>query len=302
MSDNDLNVLKPLLYLLDDPDEEVYSQVRGEVVNLGFSAVNALEIELNQSSDPLKINRIEQIIFEIEQADLVHKVADWSKEEHPILIDGIMMIEKSFNPNIDKQIIENKIDKIKLDVWIEMKHELTSYEKVKVINYIFFDIHKFKSIPKEDFKSKHTFLHQVLDSKQGNSLALSIIYSIIAQRLNIPIYGVNVPQYFLLGYMNNSEWQIPKNYNDKPVQHNFYGSEVVFYINAFNRGGIFPRQSVVQFLKQINVEPKEDYFRACTPQHVVLQYVKHLIKCYPHQSSRSKTRLLIRLEEVLTKK
>ncbi len=52
---------------------------------------------------------------------------------------------------------------------------------------------------------QNSYIGQVLDTKKGNQISLASIYSIIAQKLDIPIYGVNLPQHFILAYLDEDK-------------------------------------------------------------------------------------------------
>jgi len=80
-----------------------------------------------------------------------------------------------------------------------------------------------------------------MEMKKGNQTALAIIYSVIAQKLDIPVYGINLPQHFILGYVDESA---------QPETEN----GVLFYINTFNKGFIFGKRDVDMFLKQLNLK------------------------------------------------
>ncbi len=63
-------------------------------------------------------------------------------------------------------------------------------------------------------------INQVLESKKGNPISLAAVYMLIAQKLKLPIFGVNLPNLFVLIYKSE---------------------ELNFYINVFNRGVIFSK-------------------------------------------------------------
>ena len=66
-----------------------------------------------------------------------------------------------------------------------------SFEKVKILNHNFFEVHQFEGDTEEYHHSKNLYIGSVLDRKKGNPVGLAIVYSLVAQRrLNIPIYGV----------------------------------------------------------------------------------------------------------------
>jgi tetratricopeptide (TPR) repeat protein len=77
----------------------------------------------------------------------------------------------------------------------------TSYRAIPLINAYLFDELGFTSIS-EATDPNSLFLHTVLDEKQGYCLSLSILYLSLAERLDIPLYGVVVPGHFFVRYDN----------------------------------------------------------------------------------------------------
>ena len=134
-------------------------------------------------------------------------------------------------------------------------------EKVKILNRIIFDVHKFTGDTENYHHSKNSFLSSVLERKKGNPISLAVIYSIVAQRLNIPIYGVNLPQHFILGYVKDLEWPPLLRFNDESLSRESQYNDILFYINPFNNGLIFNQENIHKFLKQLKLEVKEDYFK-----------------------------------------
>ena len=46
-------------------------------------------------------------------------------------------------PELQEEMIQRQLDKMRKDAWLEMNDDLTAMEQVKVLNKIFFDIHGF---------------------------------------------------------------------------------------------------------------------------------------------------------------
>ena len=82
--------------------------------------------------------RIVELIKRIKQNVLAEELKSWLNSDDQDLLDGVFIINKILDPNIDRQVIENQLDKIKLDAWLELNYDLTSFEKVKILNRIFF--------------------------------------------------------------------------------------------------------------------------------------------------------------------
>jgi regulator of sirC expression with transglutaminase-like and TPR domain len=111
----------------------------------------------------------------------------------------MVIIERLANPNCNYTELNQSIEAIRLAAWLELNDELTSFEKIKVLNHVLFLIQDLKGSTDTYHEASSSFLGDVLRNKTGNPLSLSIIYMILAQRLSIPVYGINMPQHFMLG-------------------------------------------------------------------------------------------------------
>jgi regulator of sirC expression with transglutaminase-like and TPR domain len=279
---------KNMVYLLDDSDERVVRHIEEQILAMGYESITILE---SLWPDEKSIQRQEKIINLINQINknlLAEDFRDWYNSEDQDLMEGLFIINKILDPTVDRQYIENQINKIKLDAWLELNYDLTSFEKVKILNRIIFEVHNFKGDTDSYHHSKNSFLSSVLERKKGNPILLAIIYSIVAQRLNIPIYGVNLPQHFILGYVKDLEWPPLLNFNDPSIVKDDNHSDILFYINPFNNGLIFNQDHIYTFLKQLNIEAKSEYFNVCSNLDMVKRVLKNLEISYAKENNLSK--------------
>jgi hypothetical protein len=235
-----------MLYLLDDSDERVVEHVENQITLMGMDALPFLEKYWSDEANVVVQERMVLLIKKINQQLLLQSLRIWEATETQDLLEGVLIIDQIANPNLDRQLIENQIDKIKLDAWLELNYDLTSFEKVKILNQILFDAHGFCGDTESYHSSKNSFISSVLERKKGNPISLSVLYIIIAQRLNIPIFGVNLPQHFILGYVNEFDWMPLLQFNDASSLLDGSGSEIMFYINPFNKGLIFNRDNIIK--------------------------------------------------------
>jgi len=195
MNDAEIN---SLLKLLDDPDEEVFQHVSGKLLSYGFKVIPALEIEWEQSFNAVLQQRIENVIHKIQFNSVKKELASWFKNGGNDLLHGILIINKYQYPDLDDQKLMNQIEAIKRDAWLQLNYNMSAIEKVKVLNHVFYNVHGFSGNVNNHHDPHNSYLNLVLESKKGNQITLAIIYSIVAQKLDIPIYGVNLPQHFIL--------------------------------------------------------------------------------------------------------
>jgi regulator of sirC expression with transglutaminase-like and TPR domain len=172
-------------------------------------------------------------------------------------------------PELKLENVKQELNEIKNDIWLELNHNLTALEIVRVVNHIFFDIHGFNGNTTNFHAPQNSFINVVLESKKGNPLMLSIIYIYLSEQLHLPIYGVNLPEHFVLAYTNSDS----KNTDNKH-------KEVLFYINPFSKGSVFNKKEIEQFLKQLKLEPKPSYFEPCDNIQMVLRLLRNISNSY----------------------
>lgn len=289
-----------MLYLLDDSDDRVVKEIEDRIRSFGRAVVPILEQAWPDESNPIRVDRILNLIKEINSNVLSDELRRWKEEHSNDLLQGMLIVNKLQNPLLDRQIIENHLDKIKLDAWLELKYDLTAFEKIKILNYVFFDLHKFKGDTDNYHSSANSFIAEVLEKRKGNPVTLAVIYALVAQRLNIPVYGVNLPQHFVLGYVNNLDWSPIERINEKPQEMgNHGGLDVMFYINPFNNGLIFSRENIVQFLQQLNLESKPNYFKTCDNIEILKRVLRNLTSSYEKENKDQKVSIVKRLMDIL---
>lgn len=276
----DKKELDSLIYLLDDTDEDVFRQVQTRIIALGNEAIPVLENTLQQDNNPLRLERVQMLIKYIRAGQLVDELKAWNAGPEQDLFKGVLIINRIEYPDIDEQLIENHIDKIKLDAWLELNNNLTSFEKVKVLNYIFFELHGYKGNTEEYHHYNNSFLSKVIETKRGNPIMLATLYSLVAQRLNIPIYGVNLPQHFVLGYRSEDEWNIIDRFNDPSNLNPEDTGDVLFYINPFSEGLILSRDSLKSFLQQLKIDPQPEYLKFCSNKEILKRVIRNLLFSY----------------------
>jgi len=274
------NEINALISLLDDTDEEIVSHVTDKLLAYGYEVLPLLEDRYLAETEKNLQNRIHEIIDQIQHTGLRGNLADWARNGGKDLFEGFFILTKFRYPELNKQYINNQLDKIKLDAWLELNFQLASLDKVRILNYIFYDVHGFKGNGDDYHAPDNSYINRVLETKKGNPISLAIIYSIIAQRLNVPIFGVNLPQHFILAYKDDSKLKGTGSFKGNPYMDYNMTGDVMFYINAFNKGAIFNKWNIDQFLKQLNIKPQLMYFEPCSNVDIIMRVCRNLIYSY----------------------
>jgi regulator of sirC expression with transglutaminase-like and TPR domain len=286
--------LKALINLVDDPDEKIYEQIRSKLISFGEEAIPALEEywEHNQYGMTFQ-NRIEEIIHQIQFENVIKNLKHWADNQGKELLRGVILVAKYQYPELDEVKIKKKLHQLKQDVWLELNDSLTAFEQIRVINHILFDIYGF-SANKDNFHSPHnSYINHVLDTGKGNPLSLSVIYILVCQSLDIPVYGVNLPNHFVVCYVDrfHTMLQMPAE-----VQNKY---NILFYINPFSRGSIFNANEIDEFLKELKIKPDDEYYKPCDNIQIIRRMIANLIYAYAKNGNKEKINELKKLYAAL---
>lgn len=294
MKKNEMNLKEviALITLLDDPDEGIYSEVKNRFIILGPPAIPHLETAWENSFDALMQKRIEGIIHTIQFKALKNALKNWAHNEQDDLFKGICIIARYQYPDLDENKLKKQLHQIKQDVWLELHDDLTALEKVKIINHILFEVHQFGGNISNYHAPQNSFINVVLETKKGNPVMLSVVYALICKELGIPVYGINLPQHFVLAYVNDFANLIDP--SDKTLSDN-----ILFYVNPFSKGLIFNQSDIDSFIKQLNIEPDIKYYLPCSNLDIVKRIINNLIFSFDKMGYAEKVQELKNLEKEL---
>ena len=289
VSDNKNSELNALISLLDEPDTLIFTKIRDRLFSYGADAIPALENAWGHSFDGIIQKRIEEIIHNIQMNNLYNELVNWRNHHVEDLLKGFILISKYQYPDMDEKKIISQIGQIIQDVWLELNQNLTPLEKIKVINHILFDVHKFAGNKANMQNPQNSYLKDVLETKKANPISLSIIFMVVAQSLNVPVYGINLPQNFIMAYTDR---MYKKDFE-------FTRDDVQFYINAFNKGAVFTRREVELFIRQMKLKDDDSYYAPCDNVTIINRVINNLIFSYETTGNPNKVQELKKLQKAL---
>lgn len=282
--------IRALITLIEDPDQEVYDQVRERIVSLGDDVVPILERawEFEDHGDLFR-DRIEDILETIHLSGVTERLIAWRDGGGEDLLSGALIISRYRYPDMDEQKVKARLASIRQDIWLELNDHLTAFEKVRVFNHIFFQIHGFKGNKRNYHAPQNSYINEVIDARQGNPLSLAIIYQVLAEDLDLPIRGVNLPNHFILAYLDADGLG-----GGEPE-----GANVLFYINPFSQGDILGRNEVMEFLGKLKITPRPSFFAPCSNRAMIRRQLNNLANSYAQQGDSERSGDLETLRDLL---
>ena len=274
-------IINSLIQLLEDPDDEVYFNVKNKFLEYGPPIIAKLEKLWEENPESLIQTRVEEIICLIQFNYHYHLLQKWLASSKKDLIEFWIILTRHQFPNFDERpyfkqlsILEN-----------EAKHSIRcieeDFEKIAAFNHFLFQKIGFKGNTKNYHSPKNSCINYVMDNKKGNPLSLSVIYLYLSNRIGLPICGVNMPRHFIVGFENEG-----------------MGDPIKFYINPFSKGTILNRHDLTFFLQKENINEETKYFSPCGNAEIAKRMLNNLLYSYTYQDNKEKSVELIKFLEL----
>jgi len=282
-----------LISLIEDPDEAIFTQVRSELKSYGEQIVPQLEQYWDiQDLGPLFQARLGEIISSIQYDGVYNRLKEWKNSSNQSLLEGALIINRYQYPSYDETELKHAVSKIRQDIWLEINDNLTAMEVVRVMNHMFFNHHGFYGNKDNGQSPQSNFLADLIATHSGNPLSLGLLYAHLADSLEIPIYGINLPSHFLLCYLDYHPDN--KEFGMMPED-----ADVLFFINPYNGGTILHREEIDEFLAKQNLPSEDCFFSPCSNVQIISRMMNNLIHSYISINNDDKVRELRAMQSLL---
>jgi regulator of sirC expression with transglutaminase-like and TPR domain len=278
--------LKAMISLIDDPDETVRKAVLKNLLEIPPQEVVRLERVVELLEDSATRSKVLDLIHRIQFQEVYHGLKNWVDSGATDLLEGIIWIARYRYPHLTRDEILIEIENIRTDVWLLLDESASALDQVRAINHVFYEKYGYRGDDQNYHLPENSYINEVIRQRKGNPISLATLYLLVAHRLNLPIYGVNLPKHFVLVFVENAgQYQ-----NVDPALR-----PILFYINAFNKGAIFTKQDVEQFLTLLKLPVKPEFFCPCSNEDILIRYINNLISYFnDHDQSRLNELMLLR--------
>ena len=285
-SNNEINAL---LQLLDDPDDEIYESVSEKILHYGHEIIPNLESMWEHTTDMEVQERIENLIHKVNFNAVFDGFKTWFQAEKPSLLTGAILMSRFNFADIDETELRKTIKRVYQSCWLELNNYLTPLEQINIVNSIFYSMYKFKGFELDANIPNHFFINEVVQSKMGNNYSLGIVYQILCEMLDIPVYMVQLPRQCLLAYYDalHDFFNLEKN----PVK------KIQFYIDP-SSGAIYSQNDVNAYLNKYELEANEYTYLPLSNKDIVCNSLAALSFVYEEMGEHFKHDELNKLVEL----
>ena len=223
-----------LLSLLDDPSASVRRALLAHFAQLGPVAAPFLQA-VARGSNRVLAHHAAWFLDELKFSDPVAEFRGFIRSLHYELETGALLLARTVAPRLDVGECCTTLDAIAARCRELIVEPSTAREKCRILNRVLFHEWGFHGNVEHYTDPRNSFLDQVLVRRTGIPLSLSIVYLLVAGRLEIELEPVGLPGHFVVGCFTEG---------------------LPFFIDPFDRGVFRDADEILESLRANHLAPQ----------------------------------------------
>jgi regulator of sirC expression with transglutaminase-like and TPR domain len=169
--------------------------------------------------------------------------------------------------------LHSKLDLLSRPLRLGLKYADSPESRLHIFRYYMFDKLGFQGNTADYYDPQNSFITSLMRTGKGIPVTISVLCILIAKRAGLPIFGINMPGHFLLGYRENGQ---------------------SWYMDPFNAGAILTDEECLQFLSRQNLSADTAYLKPADSITILKRMYRNLIHIHSSRGNREEERQLRR--------
>ena len=254
--------IESLMFLLEDPDPFVQEQVQLRFMELGDRAVPLLDQIRVQTKDKEEKKRAKDVLHKLTFSTLKGDFAELLLEgigNRAQLERAVITLARFGHPTLRESEYVKILDHFADMIRPSLRYKRSEREKMRILMKFIFEDLNFRGDNKDYHNPANGFIDQVIERRKGLPISLSLVAMFIARRLQLPVFGVNMPIHFMLAFVGEKEEQL---------------------IDPYDQGAEVSYDQCYFFLKKNNVTPKPEHFKMASDIDILARCIRNLMHSY----------------------
>jgi regulator of sirC expression with transglutaminase-like and TPR domain len=274
------NEIRALISLLGDDNAEIRGIARERLLHHGQEAADYLREACAADGEGRVRIEARHVLEQINLEDLLGSfhLISLLGEPHLDLEKGAVLLARFGDPALRSETCKLQLDELADRVRLRLPSRTPSDSTIRLLNHYLFYEEGFTGNTDDYYNPDNSFISRVLEFRRGIPVSLSVIYLLIARRLNLPIVGIGMPVHFICKFENGAN---------------------SFYIDPFNQGQIMNRADCMQFLRRSGYPFKENFLARTSDRDILIRMARNLILVYTQYNEPHKVAVLERIITIL---
>ena len=266
--------IESLMFLLEDPDPFVQEQVQLRFMELGDRAVPLLDQIRVQTKDKEEKKRAKEVLHKLTFSTLKGDFAELLLEgigNRAQLERAVITLARFGHPTLRESEYVKILDHFADMIRPSLRYKRSEREKMRILMKFIFEDLNFRGDNKDYHNPANGFIDQVIERRKGLPISLSLVAMFIARRLQLPVFGVNMPIHFMLAFVGEKEEQL---------------------IDPYDQGAEVSYDQCYFFLKKNNVTPKPEHFNMASDIDILARCIRNLMHSYERNEEHDRVQEL----------
>ena len=241
--------------LIDDETPLVREAVIQQLKNFPDQGKIFLK-DILEGGDRLLAKHAQEINKSLGWADVIGDFLDFIRSQRYELETGWFLMDRTVYPNFQATSATLFMDKLADRVRELVTPPLSPRQTCSVLNRVLFHEYGFRGSGKNFENPQNSFLHRVLERRQGLPITLSVIYLLIARRIGLELDPIGLPGRFMVGC---------------------FAEEIPFYVDAWSGGKILVLDQMENFLEHSSIEDSGSALLPVTVSETLCRGCRNLV-------------------------
>ena len=263
--------IRALVKLATDDNPKIAQEARQALVHHGTAALSELR-DLADVEPTLAAELTQRI-----QARALE--ADWiALARQPDIEQAALLLDRWHNPLLDPAALAARLDALAAPLRGQFDG-LSAREGARALRDWLCEVKGFRGNAEQYYAPENSLLSEVLRTRRGLPLTLSLVYLGVAKRAGAPLYPIGIPTHFIVRYGEARDG---------------------IYLDPFHQGAIMTRQDVQRFLVHQGVHWTPDHLEPMAAHPIVLRMLRNLINAYAQRGDADRTWQVLRFLDIWT--
>jgi len=267
--------LELLLSFLSDPNENTVQLARQHLKELLNKHPECLPL-LRETRDPAIAAHAHLFLEETRLETLEQEFRRLARQGEDLdLEEGSYLLALWANPGLKSSAIAEPLDALAEELEGILDAEEASLEdEIKILRRFLFSHQGFQGNREHYYDPDNSFLHKVLERRTGIPISLSVVYLLLAQRVDVEAYGIGLPGHFIVGH------QLPGR---------------AMYVDPFGGGRLLTRQDCVEIAQRRGLTFRDAFLAPTSNAQILARMIVNLVNVYTEQGKPDNAQWLSRL-------
>ena len=259
--------IEALIHLLGDDSPKVLGSVWRHLERIGSGAVPFVREAARNSQDPAVRREAGRFVTEWQRRAVIERWEAFCTTGDVSLEEGVLLVSRSEYPAAGEAECLGCLEEYAGVLRRRLATARTADAAFQKLAQFLGGELGFSGGDVDFLCPAGSYLHRVLERRRGLPILLSVVYLLVARRLDLELVGVSMPRHFVVKYRTSAGER---------------------FLDPFHGGKVLERADCVKFLERSGIVFQERLLGAASDRAILSRILGNLLRAYHARQDRSR--------------